>query len=182
MSRLINETGNRYGRLLVIGPGEVRRTTKMWRCLCDCGNDHIATGANLRSGCIGSCGRCGYKRLPDDEAACRQALNNYRRNAINRGIEFALSIDDFRKITKQACIYCGAPPSNKHNPARPRDGATPYIYSGIDRIDNSRGYVEMNIVACCAVCNRAKSDMTIGKFLQWAARLSATIVNLNYKG
>ncbi len=46
MSSLINETGNRYGRLLVLGPGEVRRTTKMWRCLCDCGNNHIATGGN----------------------------------------------------------------------------------------------------------------------------------------
>lgn len=53
----IDETGNRYGRLVVLefaGRGQWRRI--MWKCKCDCGRHTITTGSSLRSGKTQSCG------------------------------------------------------------------------------------------------------------------------------
>jgi hypothetical protein len=54
---MVNELGNRYEKLLVIG--EVRRgkrNTVVWLCRCDCGVEKILKGSELRSGKIRSCG------------------------------------------------------------------------------------------------------------------------------
>lgn len=59
MAKLIDETGNRYGRLLVQqkvpNPTETG-TGAYWRCLCDCGNYTDVSAAHLRRGLIQSCG------------------------------------------------------------------------------------------------------------------------------
>ena len=59
---VIDETGNRYGRLTVTeqaendsGGGTRWRGTR-WRCKCDCGEQTLATGSQLRTGSKRSCG------------------------------------------------------------------------------------------------------------------------------
>jgi 5-methylcytosine-specific restriction endonuclease McrA len=54
-------------------------------------------------------------------------------------------------------------------PTRPKKahGGTDYIYNGIDRIDNERGYLPDNAVPCCKRCNQAKADMAIDEFKGW---------------
>lgn len=58
MNRLINLTGMRFGRLVVLNKS--RQTKKdgkpMWDCLCDCGKFKTARGATLRNGRTTSCG------------------------------------------------------------------------------------------------------------------------------
>lgn len=54
-------TGNRYGKLVVIGPAEPQITTigsmrKQWQCQCDCGNTTIVAQDNLLCGHTRSCG------------------------------------------------------------------------------------------------------------------------------
>lgn len=61
MGKLVDLTGNRFGRLVVTGRAEnhvqPNGTFKtQWRCLCDCGNVVIAQGMNLKNGHIKSCG------------------------------------------------------------------------------------------------------------------------------
>lgn len=168
----IDETGARYGRLVVLAKGESYKAGFKWLCMCDCGNAHQVTGSNLRLGYARSCGKCSAFTLRGDEAACRQAHNNYRRNARYRGFEFGLEVSEFRMITQAACHYCGADPDNQHKPARATRGALNYVYNGIDRVDNAKGYVAGNMVACCKACNRAKSDMPQGEFLAWIDRLT----------
>lgn len=54
---LVNEVGNRYGRLLVLRKHSVSQGRKaMWVCVCDCGREHVAQGRNLRTGSTTSCG------------------------------------------------------------------------------------------------------------------------------
>lgn len=49
-------TGQRFGRLVVLGyVGSVKRRTH-WLCRCDCGKESVAAGGNLRSGITQSCG------------------------------------------------------------------------------------------------------------------------------
>lgn len=61
MGSLIDLTGNRYGRLVVVGRSESKkrannRTRTMWRCVCDCGNYIIVESSHLKSGHSKSCG------------------------------------------------------------------------------------------------------------------------------
>lgn len=57
MGKFIDLTGQRFGRLNVVG---FARKTKdrqfMWKCKCDCGNEVYVRGYSLRSGNTRSCG------------------------------------------------------------------------------------------------------------------------------
>jgi hypothetical protein len=53
----IDETGNRYGRLVVISEARTQRRGHIrWRCKCDCGNYSVVQGTDLRRGKSQSCG------------------------------------------------------------------------------------------------------------------------------
>ncbi len=57
MTKLIDLTGKRYGRLLVLDrDGANHMGYSTWTCRCDCGVEKIYVGANLRSGDTKSCG------------------------------------------------------------------------------------------------------------------------------
>lgn len=54
-----DETGNRYGRLLVLYPVETREPCNgciRYMCLCDCGKYHTVAGYLLRAKRVQSCG------------------------------------------------------------------------------------------------------------------------------
>lgn len=55
MPNLINEIGNKYGRLTVIERAENRNGVR-WRCRCECGKEIEVLGTSLRSGNTKSCG------------------------------------------------------------------------------------------------------------------------------
>lgn len=48
-------TGQRFNRLLVLKRVENIRTSAAWLCKCDCGNEIVTTGVQLRSGHTKSC-------------------------------------------------------------------------------------------------------------------------------
>lgn len=56
MSKRIDLTGQRFGRLVVIEYSHVSNRNKYWKCQCDCGNTSIVSGALLRNGHTKSCG------------------------------------------------------------------------------------------------------------------------------
>lgn len=68
MSALIDLTGRRFGRLLVLrregtyyyDDGFVAAPT--WRCRCDCGRETVVQGACLRRGTTRSCGCLAQER------------------------------------------------------------------------------------------------------------------------
>jgi hypothetical protein len=53
-------TGQRFGRLVVVAPDGQRRVGAgkkwFWQCLCDCGEEQLVCGGNLRNGGNKSCG------------------------------------------------------------------------------------------------------------------------------
>ena len=56
------------------------------------------------------------------------------------------------------CFYCGTSPQ----PA-----------NGIDRVDNTKGYLEDNVVSCCPKCNVAKATQTKSEFESYLFRAAA---------
>lgn len=52
----INIAGKRFGRLIVIKRAEHTGKRAHWLCRCDCGNEVVVSGTNLRNGNTSSCG------------------------------------------------------------------------------------------------------------------------------
>lgn len=73
MSKLIDLTGRRFGRLTVLGragtykpPDDPLHSMVTWHCRCDCGNETVVIGANLRYGHSTSCGCKRHERRRAD--------------------------------------------------------------------------------------------------------------------
>jgi len=57
MSRIVDLTGRRFGRLVVLYESEERKGGRLtWHCRCNCGNEVDIIGRNLTSGHTKSCG------------------------------------------------------------------------------------------------------------------------------
>lgn len=54
-----------------------------------------------------------------------------------------------------------------------------YFYNGVDRINNSIGYVIENCVPCCRQCNRSKDILNQKEFYEWIMRLFNNLKNNN---
>lgn len=71
MPRLIELSGEKFHRLLVVGRGENdKHGQARWECLCDCGKTALVRTSRLRSGHTRSCG-C----LNAELAACRSTVH-----------------------------------------------------------------------------------------------------------
>ena len=69
------------------------------------------------------------------------AYRRKRKDAKDRGLEFSLTFEEFRKIKLMDCIYCGI---SRH--------------TTIDRIDNNKGYLIYNVVPACDTCNAFRNN------------------------
>lgn len=110
----------------------------------------------------------GYPSKPDGEAAKNEVYGRYKHGAKSRGHSFELTIKEFDELSKLLCHYCGADPSNT---AYVSKNTGYFIYNGIDRKDNTKGYFLENCVPCCRVCNRAKNNMLYEDFVAWITRV-----------
>lgn len=173
----IDLTGKKFNKWYVIKYNHTNsQGIAYWLCKCECGTERIISGGNLKGGKSKSCG-CLQKQivfeknsLPIGESSGLNVLyKNYINSANARHLVFCLSKDDFEKLTKQNCRYCGIEPRQIKKPTNGNVGI--YIYNGIDRIDSKKGYTVDNCVPCCGNCNYAKKRMTEEEFKEWVKRI-----------
>lgn len=95
-------------------------------------------------------------KLGDSKGCLSTLYLVYKKGAAKRGYEFSLTKEEFAGFTKRDCWYCGRKPAQikRHYPAK---NGNYYIYNGIDRVDNNKGYVLANCIPCCGTCNRMKN-------------------------
>lgn len=147
-------------------PYSVRKSSKSsFRCvdcLCACGNVAQVSLPRLGLGKAKSCGCLSRAVMESNiskyEAGFRATLRVYKYAAKERGLDFSLSEDCFKELTQSQCTYCGQEPSQFQT------RFSEFKYNGIDRVDNSLGYVEGNCVPCCKLCNRMKDVMSVEEF------------------
>ena len=79
-------------------------------------------------------------------------FNSYRTDARHRngGMDFSITKDEFMLFWQKPCFYCG--------------DSIPTV--GLDRVDNSKGYVLGNIASCCSICNFAKRQLGRNEFIE----------------
>ena len=181
----IDITNERFGKLLAIqyvGKDEKSKDKyRLWLCQCDCGQQKIVRYRDLvrkhttSCGCIAHEGLIGggHNKLDYGEARFNDLYLLYRRSASSRKLEFTLSRERFRALTKGDCFYCGLPPSQVISAGKSQQVNGEYIYNGIDRIDNILGYIEGNVRSCCKQCNIAKGILSEQEFLAWLYRAAA---------
>jgi len=168
---LVDETGNKYGKLTVISRVKNNDIGKaQWLCKCDCGKNVVVVSSQLRLGKTKSCGclRHTATALPNGESAFNNVYSRIKRRAIQIEKGWNLTKLDIRKITKQNCYYCGIEPSQESKEKR-QNGS--YIYNGLDRVDNTKGYTLDNVVPCCGRCNKAKNIYHKDNFLMWVEKV-----------
>jgi len=184
MPKYIDITNQKFGLLTAletVDKSNRKQRSQLWRCLCDCGNESIVAGTTLRAGRIKSCG-CLRKtseyrnRLSKRNrkegllSASNKMYYSYRNSAKHRSIEFQLTYEDFLNHILQPCNYCGIDSSITYD-VSVLDENRVYKFNGIDRVDNTNGYILENIVPCCTICNSAKMSQSKEDFLNWAQRL-----------
>lgn len=76
----------------------------------------------------------------------------YKKSAEKRNLEFTLTSGKFYERVNRPCHYCGKFWNNQ-------------IVSGLDRKDNSVGYILGNVVPCCQPCNFLKSNLSCEEFI-----------------
>jgi hypothetical protein len=53
---IVLDPGQRFGRLVIVELAGRRNGNALWKCRCDCGNEALVEGSDLRSGNTKSCG------------------------------------------------------------------------------------------------------------------------------
>jgi Zn-finger domain-containing protein len=80
--------------------------------------------------------------------------NTYKESARYRGLLFEISKEEFANILNQSCYYCGTHES-----------------IGVDRVDNTRGYISNNVAPCCTMCNKMKLNHSLESFLEQITKI-----------
>ena len=179
-----------FNFLRVIEFSHIDKGRSYWKCKClryslfknmICGNTTI-----VASNLLGKTKSCGCLFI-DSNSFCKirkksmlissvsnHLIRKYKHRAKKNGWEFNLTTDLCYILFTSSCSYCGDPPSNCHKIPRDRSNRI-FKYSGIDRIDSSKGYIKGNVRSCCRFCNILKSNKSEQEFKEWLKR-----VNRNY--
>ena len=62
-TRLVDLSGRRFGRLIVLERAESKNGSTYWKCICDCGTEKEICASHLSSGKIVSCGCLSVERF-----------------------------------------------------------------------------------------------------------------------
>ena len=182
-----NLTNKKFNRLRVVSRSTKKTSSGniWWHCKCDCGNMCIVKGSNLVNETIISCGcyrkevlnKYHFKKTNPYNSIMNNIYRIYKRRAKIYNRKFSLTKEKFFELIKSPCYYCGTQPSNT---SKHLNRKKYYVkYNGLDRINSSKGYINTNCVPCCILCNNAKKDYKLPKFVKW---VSQTYKHMKLKG
>lgn len=169
---LVNQTFGRLTVLSLAGYSKDRRA--VWLCRCSCGNTKLIRHRALMSK-TKSCG-CLLKEVAKSKTdkinakfeRSRATLNmiycNYQYSTAKRGHSFELTWDEFYELIISNCYYCSRPPTQSRDKK----------FNGIDRKDNTLGYILGNVVPCCITCNKAKASSSLDEFKEYIKQVYET--------
>lgn len=120
--------------------------------------------------------KTGWRVYKKGHSGLLRLYRTYETNAKKRNYEFSLSLVEFEELTKGLCHYCNIEPNQEFYSGGHKSPHSKYIYNGIDRLDNTKGYSIDNCKSCCGTCNKMKMDLNredfIKKILQIANQLN----------
>lgn len=184
MPKKVNLLNQKFGRLLVVErTSSARGGSVLWRCLCDCGNEHLASTRHLnRNGRTGksvvrSCGclqtRTG-KENPQWRGAGEISGKWWQRilhsaNGTNMRRPLAVEIDkdygwELFLAQEGRCYFTGQPLKISNNASANT--------ASVDRIDNEQGYIKSNVRWVHKHINIMKNRYTDSYFVDMCRRVA----------
>lgn len=145
MAKLIDLTGQRFGRLVVIeSAGLTKQKNGLWRCRCDCGNIVLSSQSNLNKGTkkYGGTKSCGCLR---------------KNNAIKQLTTHGLSRDNLGQQSRLYGIWANMK-RRCLNPKRPE-----FINYGGRGIGFCKEWMEYKPFYRWAITHGYKSDLTLDR-------------------
>lgn len=142
----------------------------MWKCKCSCGVLQSLSQGSLFKNTPGfhpKCRACHAKNMCTGTLAMNQVLWHYKMACKKRNRIWGLTDTQFLEISQKPCHYCGSLPFKEH-----KEKYDAFVYNGIDRKDNSVGYILENCLPCCSACNYAKRQMSYDDFIAWLEKIS----------
>lgn len=175
--KIAYEDGQKLGELIFVRECNTKYGQKGWQIRkaifrCRCGTEFECSINMAKGGYTKSCGKgsCRHNALGEGEAAANHVYSQYKINDAKKGRVFSVSFEEFKALSQMPCFYCG---EERSNVCRHDKYFGEFVYNGLDRVDNALGHVVGNVVACCKTCNKAKLEMSVDQFLNWAFRLVA---------
>jgi len=161
------QPGTVFGDYTVLDAPIQRRKSNgaiLYEVVCKCGKHSWCTKQDLETGKRNRCDMCGkIKRFGARiDNISINFFNNYKRNALSRGIEFNVSLEyvaDLYKKQNGKCALSGMPIEIKGNPWKGQNGS-------LDRIDSTKGYIEGNVQWLHKTVNGMKWDLEEEKLLE----------------
>lgn len=77
-------------------------------------------------------------------------FKGYKKKADLYGLVFDLTEDLFNSLRQQPCFYCSSIAIGGN---------------GLDRVQNSHGYIKSNVVPCCSSCNYGKRNRSASEWI-----------------
>ena len=164
------KVGDVYARFTVIEEPFSKRSAsgrceRFVKCRCSCGTIKVVSLNSLRMKNTKSCGclnveRSSRKRLSDEDRVKNSLIQEYKNSTKQRGLMYDLSEKCLFTFVKANCHYCGKPPNKPHRKC------DTFLYNGLDRVDNSIGYIASNVVPCCYICNKMKGVLSVEDFMK----------------
>lgn len=140
MSKPLDLTGQRFGKLVVVSRSESKNGKSLWECRCDCGRISLVVGNKLTSGTTKSC-RClrvespmkhGGSRSPEYQVWCgiiQRCTNPNAPEYFRYGARGITICERWRESFENFLMDMGPRTSSRHT---------------IERSDNDKGYSKDN--------------------------------------
>jgi transposase len=173
--------GTRYSSLIVLKPANPilhpKTGFRVARSIvrCDCGKELAVSNHTLRCGNNKSCGGDIHRLKPNTPWI--RIMHQYIAGARQRGIQLNLSREQIKIVALMPCVYCNQVGSNslQGRTGGRSNGIERARYNGIDQVIPCGGYDVGNIVPCCRICNRAKSNLSLTEFVAWLQSIGSPI-------
>ena len=140
------------GKLVLIDDKKLCSGCKEWKDLAEYSVNHYRNGKPMSK-----CREC--MRVYSEAQRIRNPKSkrywDYKTAAKSRGLVFNLSKEEFLTFWQKPCVYC--------------NGEIPTI--GLDREDNTGGYLLDNVVSCCIICNKMKMALPYEVFIEHCKKI-----------
>lgn len=118
--------------------------------------DMFYSDKNKKDGKFGLCIDCYSLLKKEYDQTPKGRFTIIKKGAKRRGHSFGITMDYFMTFWNKDCSYCGDEIEG----------------IGLDRIKNSIGYEEGNLVSCCTMCNMMKLTNSADYFISHCNKIS----------
>lgn len=172
--------GLRVGRLTVSNETKSVKKNKLFKCVCDCGQERYYTKQNLLKGNLRSCG-CFKAESRGQVNQNWKGVGNISASlygrikwiADRREIPFKVSIEYLAKLFEKQNGKCALSGLEITTPITWKDGRRRKDYNAsLDRIDSSKPYIENNVQWVTKEINMMKQQFNQERFLDLCSTIS----------